>query len=69
VKRYTMKRGKRSIGQCDLLIYEGGTLIFQGSFCNMANELTVQERAIRQAMQFGIETLESEPEKLVSVSR
>jgi hypothetical protein len=51
------------------MIYHGDDLIFKGSFCSKEKELTVQERAIRQAMQFGIERLESELEKLDSVSR
>jgi hypothetical protein len=55
-KRYSVKRGRRSAREYDVLIYDGVTLIFRGSF-KRAGNLTKQERAVIDAIRTGVESL------------
>ncbi len=59
-KRYTVKRGRRSACEYDVLIYDGVTLIFTGSFRQGNGNLTKQERAVIDAIRVGVERLNVE---------
>ena len=59
-KRYTVKRGRRSACEYDVLIYDGVSLIFTGSFNTGLGNLTKRERAMIDAIRAGIETLNAE---------
>lgn len=55
-KRYSVKRGRRSACEYDVLIYDGVTLLFVGSFTGAGN-LTKQQRAVIDAIRAGVESL------------
>ena len=59
-KRYTVKRGRRSACEYDVLIYDGVSLIFTGSFNTGLGNLTKRERAVIDAIRSGIEALNVE---------
>jgi hypothetical protein len=61
-KRYTVKRGRRSACEYyerDVLIYDGVSLLFVGSFTGTGN-LTKQQRAVIDAIRVGVERLNVE---------
>jgi hypothetical protein len=58
-KRYSVKRGRRSACEYDVLIYDGVSLIFVGSFIGTGN-LTKQQRAVIDAIRVGVERLNVE---------
>ena len=58
-KRYSVKRGRRSACEYDVLIYDGVTLLFVGSFTGTGN-LTKQQRAVIDAIRAGVESLNVE---------
>jgi hypothetical protein len=55
-KRYSVKRGRRSACEYDVLIYDGVSLLFVGSFTGTGN-LTKQQRAVIDAIRAGVESL------------
>jgi hypothetical protein len=55
-KRYSVKRGRRSACEYDVLIYDGVSLLFVGSFTGTGN-LTKQQRAVIDAIRVGVESL------------
>lgn len=58
MKRYTVKRGKRSALEYDVLVYDGKNLVFRGSFCGPSGKrLTKTQLLVIQAMKDGIESL------------
>ena len=60
-KRYSVKRGRRSACEYDVLIYDSTLLIFRGSFCNSGKDnLTKCERAVIDAIRAGVEGLNME---------
>jgi hypothetical protein len=58
-KRYSVKRGRRSACEYDVLIYDGVSLLFVGSFTGTGN-LTKQQRAVIDAIRAGVERLNVE---------
>lgn len=56
-KRYSVKRGRRSACEYDVLIYDGASLIFVGSFFAIKGNLPKQERAVIDAIRSGVESL------------
>jgi hypothetical protein len=58
-KRYSVKRGRRSACEYDVLIYDGVSLLFVGSFTGTGN-LTKQQRAVIDAIRAGVEGLNVE---------
>ena len=58
-KRYTVKRGRRSACEYDVLIYDGVSLLFVGSFTGAGN-LTKQQRAVIDAISAGVDGLNVE---------
>jgi hypothetical protein len=55
-KRYSVKRGRRSACEYDVLIYDGVSLLFVGSFTGAGN-LTKQQRSVIDAIRAGVESL------------
>ena len=55
-KRYSVKRGRRSACEYDVLIYDGVSLLFVGSFTGTGN-LTKQQRSVIDAIRAGVESL------------